>query len=262
MLPFKPVTVADREIITAYTYPSLFLNCDFSFANMCSWRFLYNSEFTVQNDFLLIRFDFEEKERKRKVYMFPVGNGDLRQAIGLLEKDSEAEGHPLCMLGITSDCKNKLETLFPDEFRYFSERDYFDYIYLRSDLQTLKGKKFQAKRNHINKFKNQYPYTYLSITPDLVPLCLELEYKWYQANRAEREDVQDLKFENRSMVFLVIDRSTTVISQGINLRNGFFFSGIAEMKCRNQFISSRITFAILTIISSNIWPRRFSLQNS
>jgi hypothetical protein len=200
IMPFKPITVEDREAITACTFQSDFMNCDFSFANMCSWRFLYNSEFMIANGFLLIRFYIEEKGRRHKACMFPAGNGDLGQALELLEEDARADGHPLCILGVTPDGKNELEKIRPDEFMYFPERDYFDYIYLRQDLQLLKGKKFQAKRNHINKFKNNYSYTYLPITPEIVPLCLELECKWYQANRTER-DAQDLKDENRSMVF-------------------------------------------------------------
>jgi hypothetical protein len=200
MLPFKPIAIEDKEAITAYTYPGHYLNCDFAFANMCSWRFLYDSEYAIINDFLFIRFYVEEKGRRHKAYMFPVGNGDLKQAVRLLEEDAESDGHALCILGVTPDSRNELETILPGEFKYLPERDYFDYIYLREDLQSLKGKKFQAKRNHINKFKSRYTYIYQPITPDIVPLCLELECKWYQANRTD-EDAEALNHESRSMVF-------------------------------------------------------------
>jgi len=197
---FKPVCIEDKHTITQYTYPCNYLNCDFSFANICSWRFLYNSEFAVSDGFLLIRFYVEEKGHRHRVYMFPVGDGDLKQAIGLLEQDAQADGHTLCMLGVTPECKRMLETVFPNEFTFRPERDYFDYVYLRSDLASLKGKKFQPKRNHINKFRNSYNYSYVPVTPDLVPLCLELECKWYQANRKD-ETADDLRHENQSMVF-------------------------------------------------------------
>ena len=136
-------------------------------------------------------------------YMFPVGNGDLRQAVEALEKDSYemmGEGHPLLILGVTSEARKKLEELFPNEFAYVTERDYFDYIYLREDLQTLKGKKWQAKRNHINKFKKQYEYTYIPITPEIVPQCMELERRWVRANE-NGENTDELSNEHRSMTF-------------------------------------------------------------
>jgi len=200
-IPFKPITLQDREIITSFTLQSEYKNCDFSFANMCSWRFLYHSEFAVVEDFLVIRFHIEEDE-KRPVYMCPVGNGngDMRDVILRLEEDAAKQGHMLWLLGVTPLGRKDLEAAIPDGFKYLPNRDYFDYIYLREDLVNLTGKKYQAKRNHINKFKKSYSYEYRPITPELVPYCLELERKWYKANRME-EDEEDLSHERRSMTY-------------------------------------------------------------
>lgn len=137
-IPFKPIEIEDRDIITSFTIPSNYKNCDYSFANICSWRFLYDSEFAIVNGSLLIRFWIENKTRV--AYMTPTGQGDLKQAIDLLEADSLEQGHPLCMLGVTPDAKEELEKAIPGGFFYIPERNYFDYIYLREDLATLKGK--------------------------------------------------------------------------------------------------------------------------
>ena len=138
-IPFKPIRLKDKEIITSFTFPSDYRNCDFSFANMCSWRFLYDSEFAIVDGYLLIRFMIEDKSRF--AYMMPVGDGDLAGAVRLLEEDSLKYRHPLCMLGITPDAKEQLEGALPGSLFYIPERDYFDYIYLREDLATLRGKK-------------------------------------------------------------------------------------------------------------------------
>lgn len=37
------------------------------------------------------------------------------------------------------------------------DRDNFDYVYLRTDLATLSGKKFHKKKNHVNAFELAYP---------------------------------------------------------------------------------------------------------
>lgn len=200
MLSFKPITIEDREVITSFTYNSNLLNCDYAFANMCSWYFLYESKFVIADNFLLIRFYVEEKIHRHLVYMFPVGNGDLKHAIAILEKDAAEMGAPLSILGVTPESKNSLNALFPDSFTYIEERDYFDYIYLREDLATLKGKKFQAKRNHINKFKSRYEYTYLPITPEIISQCMEVERIWCKANLNE-DDKEDLSHEHQSMSF-------------------------------------------------------------
>jgi len=199
-MTFKPIQIEDKETIIAFTYPNNLQNCDYAFANMCSWRFLYNSEYVIHDRFLIIRFYFQEKERKHLAYMFPLGDGDLQQTIDWMEKDSESLGHPLTILGVTPEAKTLLDTLLPHHFSYILERNYFDYIYLRDDLVTLSGKKFQPKRNHINKFKKLYDYTYSDITQDITVKCKELEQVWYEANKVE-ENNEDLFHERDSMNF-------------------------------------------------------------
>ncbi len=197
-IPFKPIGIEDKDIITSFTMPSNYKNCDYSFTNICSWRFLYDSEFAIVDNNLLIRFWIENKTRV--AYMTPIGQGDLAQAIKLLESDSLEQGHPLCILGVTPDAKEELEKAIPGGFFYIPERDYFDYIYLREDLATLKGKKYQAKRNHINNFNKKYAYKYIPITSELVPECLKLEYKWYKSNRKDNDE-EDLNDERRSIIY-------------------------------------------------------------
>mgnify|MGYP000878067918 FL=1 len=94
-IPFKPIGIEDRDIITSFTIPSNYKNCDYSFANICSWRFLYDSEFAIVDGCLLIRFWIENKTRV--AYMTPTGQGNLKQAVDLLEADSLEQGDLLCM---------------------------------------------------------------------------------------------------------------------------------------------------------------------
>lgn len=209
---FKPITVADRAQITAFTLQSELQNCDLSFANICSWQFLYGSEYAICGGFLLIRFWIENK--KRVAYMRPLGKGDFREAVGWLETDSLRLGHPLCLLGITPITKQLLNDIIPGEFIFIPERDYFDYIYLREDLASLKGKKFQPKRNQVNRFKKQYAYEYLPLTPERVPDCLAFERQWYEANATEK-DTAALVAERQSMTFALEHFSELGLKGGI-----------------------------------------------
>ena len=185
MLTFKDITPADKNLITSFTMNSNRRNCDLSFSNLCSWKFLYNTQFAVVEGFLIFKFWVEGK----LAYMMPLGNGDLKSVLKKLEKDANEEGHPFCMLGVCSSMRTELETIMPGQFVFTEDRDYADYIYLRSDLATLKGKKFQPKRNHINKFRNTYPdYTYSPITPERIPECLELETEWCKENNCDQQE--------------------------------------------------------------------------
>ena len=53
MIPFKDIELKDKELITSYTLNSPRRNCDLSFSNLCSWRFLYNTQFSILDGFLL-----------------------------------------------------------------------------------------------------------------------------------------------------------------------------------------------------------------
>ena len=55
MISFKDIELQDKELITSYTQNSPRRNCDLSFSNLCSWRFLYNTKFAIMDGFLLLK---------------------------------------------------------------------------------------------------------------------------------------------------------------------------------------------------------------
>lgn len=179
MIQFKDIELSDREAITSITMKSTRRNCDLSFSNLCSWRFLYNTQFAIKDGFLFFKF----WANNELAYMMPVGEGDLKAAIIELIHDSNREKQPFRMLGVCQNMRKDLEDILPNKFAFTTSNNYADYIYLRDDLATLKGKKFQSKRNHINKFKKLYPnYEYAAITTDNISECLRLEEEWCKVN--------------------------------------------------------------------------------
>lgn len=209
MIPFKDIELTDRELITSYTLNSPRQNCDLSFSNLCSWRFLYDTKFAIQDGFLLLKF----RVKGELVYMMPIGNGDLEKALGALREDARQEGQPLCLLGICAGMCSELEAYMPDRFQFTADRDYADYIYLRTDLATLSGKRFQAKRNHVNKFKRTYNYEYSPITPDLIQECLDLEAEWCKANNCDQHE--GTGNERRALVYALHNFEELGLTGGI-----------------------------------------------
>ena len=196
MLQFKELTLADKATIQGYTLTSNRRNCDLSFANLCSWRFLYQTEFAEMDGYLILRFRLNEELS----YMMPVGQGNLQPVILAMIADAESLGLPFVMRGVSVRMRADLEQTFPDKFQFESNRDYADYIYLRDHLATLRGKKFQAKRNHVNKFLRLYPdFTYYELTPELVPECLALEAQW--TAETQQTNMAALESERRSMTY-------------------------------------------------------------
>lgn len=185
MIQFKDIEIQDREQICAYTLDSQRQNCDLSFSNLCSWRFLYQTQFAIAGNFLLLKFWVE----RRPVYMMPIGNGSLRPVIELLIEDARQEKSPFCMLGICESMCAELEMLMPGRFTFTEDRDYADYVYRHEDLSTLAGKRLQAKRNHVNKFRKRYPdYEYTPLTSGRIRECMELEALWCKANGCDQQE--------------------------------------------------------------------------
>jgi hypothetical protein len=68
------------------------------------------------------------------------------------------------------------------------DRDNFDYLYFRSDLAELAGKKFHKKKNLVNAFRNAYPgHGFRPLEKDLIPRALEVLERW-RAGRGEEGD--------------------------------------------------------------------------
>jgi hypothetical protein len=70
------------------------------------------------------------------------------------------------------------------------DRDNFDYLYLRTDLAELSGKKYHKKRNLVNAFLNAYPNRREQpLTADLIPQALEILDQWRVDKGAEGDYV-------------------------------------------------------------------------
>ena len=174
-IPFRPITAADADLLRSFTMEGKCMNCDLNVANLCSWQFLYHTEWAVVDGFLVLRFVLDG----HVTYMKPIGKGDLRPVLELLMADARSLGDTLRVACVCPCAQALMEESMPGAFTYTVNRDKSDYLYLRERLVTLTGKKLQPKRNHISKFKRAYPdYEYRPLTPDLVPDCIRLGEEW------------------------------------------------------------------------------------
>ena len=194
MLEFKKITLSDKEAIQRFTLASDRMNCDLSFANLYSWHFFYGSEYAVTDDALYFRYTEEGELR----YMLPVAPRLTADMLRLLEADAAAQGKPLVLAGVCAHTLPQLEELMPGRFECTANRDFADYVYRSADLSTLAGKKYQAKRNHLNRFRAAWPDAeFLPLTPELVEECLSMEQAWFTAHDSAHHEA--LLNERRSM---------------------------------------------------------------
>lgn len=210
MIHFKPIDITDQDLFSSYLYASEEKDCDFSFANLCSWHFLTESSYAIIEQFLVIRFVNQQGEHE---YFMPLGTGNRQAVIEILQACAQQEQVPFCLRGIRPRIQEELEQYFPGQFEYISDRDYFDYIYLRQDLVELKGKNYQPKRNHVNKFQKEYRYSYQPLSPELIPDCLQFEATWCMRHGyIENENIRN---ERRALTYALHHFDALNLSGGV-----------------------------------------------
>lgn len=197
MIDFQPIRLTDRARIEAYTLRCGLYNCDLSFANMYCWHELFGSQWAEVDGFLLIRFRIDGSESWG--YMQPVGEGDFTHLLPLLESDARERGEALRLYGLTQEGAQCITTYYGSRVACFAPRATADYIYRRADLVALTGKRYQPKRNHINRFLSLYAdHHFAPLTADRIDECLRLEEEWCR-NRGGCHD-EGVRAERRALM--------------------------------------------------------------
>lgn len=233
-IDFHIVTVADKPLFDYYMLSSDEQNCDLNFANIFCWSDTYHSEVAEVADFLVIRFD----NGGAKSYMQPVGNGDKRAVLELLRQDAFEQRTPLRLYGLSAEWRAFLEENYPLEFAFNAPRALCDYIYRTEDLAQLQGRKYQPKRNHLNRFVAQYKWHTEPLSRQNIEDCIALNDKWLRSRElgetelAEQRAVQRA-FDNfealglRGLVLYVDDRAAA-FSYGTPITQNTFCTHIEK----------------------------------
>ena len=166
--------------------------CAFSFASLYLWG---RQCVARVGDSLLLFSHFQGKT----MYPYPVCPGSARDAVELLIADSQERGIPLRLSGLNTQDVEDLERWYPGRFRFHCGRDGHEYVYAIDDLADLKGKKYQPKRNHINRFLAEYPDAVIRpLDESTLPDAKNLADRWYQRRTAEEDAQIELVALNRA----------------------------------------------------------------
>ena len=166
--------------------------CEYSFANLYLWG---RQKAVFHEDNLAFFSQFNRKS----VYLFPVGKGDLKVTLDAIIHDAQVRGIPCRLTGLLRQDQELLESLYPGRFRFHTDRNAFDYIYNVEELASLAGRKFQKKRNHLNKFRQNHPDCQaLPLSKDTLPQVKELLETWYR-NRTANDATADFHMEQAAI---------------------------------------------------------------
>ncbi|WP_039766285.1 DUF2156 domain-containing protein [Caldicellulosiruptor sp. F32] len=186
-MKFYKIDISDKRIFDEYFKAFQPEIADLTFTNLFMWDPFYDINFTEEDGFLLIM----AKPYNQPPFLHgPVGvdTNKLPIVIEKAKKYFETQGYKFMLkrasrktIDMLTQCGMKFESLL--------ERDLSDYVYKVQDLVQLKGKKYHAKKNHINKFLRLYGerYEVKKIDDEIVRLCWDFECEWYEKRNGQND---------------------------------------------------------------------------
>ena len=192
MIEFHRLQLSQKEEYEKILFSCPPRGCEYSFANLTLWG-------RQQAAFLHGCVAFFSHFYGRSVYPYPIGPGDRRAVIEEILLDARERGIPCRITGMTEADREELERWFPHAFTFRADRNSCDYVYATDDLADLKGRKFQKKRNHFNRFRTEHPdYQVLPLNACNLPLAQHMVNDWYRI-RMKEDPEGDYLLENIAM---------------------------------------------------------------
>ena len=179
MIDFQPITLEQKESFERCLHDGIERGCEFSFANLYLWG-RQKAAFVHGQLVLFSQFS------RRSVYPFPAGQGDKQPALDAIIHDAAKRGISCRITGLGDEEMALLENLYPGRFRFHCDRDSYDYVYAIDDLADLKGRKYQRKRNHINRFRETWPHCHTEpLSAQNIQAVRQMMDSWYDTRIAE-----------------------------------------------------------------------------
>ena len=154
MLQFQELTAAHGDRLRGYYRNCDYRLCEYSLGVKLMWRDHLHPSFAEVAGCLVIRNCIEGEY----VFDYPIAGpeADVEGALRAIESWCAATGTPLVLSVVPEDKAQTLCLRYP-RCRVISERPWKDYLYRTEELAAFAGRRYSGQRNHINKFRRDYP---------------------------------------------------------------------------------------------------------
>lgn len=181
--PFKDIELSDSSWVRELFSVPDFNSEDYNFTYQYLWRNVFKSKIARIGDLALVQYNMEG----RRSYLMPVGRAEDSQKADLLnsmlgDESLLGEDGKLVFYGVLPSQLDFLERHFSGRFTAEQFRMGADYIYDAESLRTLRGKKYQAKRNFANGFRRLYNWKFEPITEENLAECRQMNDEWCRRN--------------------------------------------------------------------------------
>jgi len=180
-LNFRPVDISMKPMVDRYIGASGILSSEYTFTSSLIWGAGNKVHMAEHENCLYILYTFPDFPRFMLAPLC-ISTANYPCAIAEAEEYMRENGIALQFRGITP----KMRLYFQAAgYTLTEDRNNFDYVYNTSDLLTLVGKKYHAKRNHINRFRAEHTFEYRPITRANAVECMDVYSHWVEGRDAK-----------------------------------------------------------------------------
>ena len=168
MLSFTPLTIEHHALLRRYYDGCDYRLCEYSTGTKLMWSLYLRPSFAQEAGCLIVR----NRVDGEWVFDFPVPGpgGDVDAALTAIEEYCTETGTPPVISVVPEEKAPELLLRWP-RFRLTNERNWKDYLYRAEDMAAFAGRKYSGQRNHINKFRKEYPNArFVVLTGEDMPL--------------------------------------------------------------------------------------------
>lgn len=154
MLVFKPVTLDSIAEIREFLRLQPYRTCDFSIGGIYMWASYFKYEYAIFEDTLFMK-GLSEADASELAFSLPLGALPIKESIEVLREYCRAINRELVLSAVPEDAMQELVTEYA--CRNYKLEDWTDYLYDGKLLATLPGTLYHKKRNHVSRFRREYP---------------------------------------------------------------------------------------------------------
>ena len=154
MLTFTPITLEHHALLRKYYAGCDYRLCEYSAGTKLMWSLYLRPSFAEEAGCLIVRNRIDGEWAFD--YPVPGPDGDVDAALTAIESYCTDTETPLVISVVPEEKAPELLLRWP-RLRMNNERNWKDYLYRAEDMAAFAGRKYSGQRNHINKFRKEYP---------------------------------------------------------------------------------------------------------
>lgn len=198
MLSFEKLEPEHLELLKHYLGHVTYETCDYTPVGIMMWRDYFYIHIAEKDDTLYFLSRYGNIGR---CFSFPVrkdGKTPTYEAVENISLYAKENNLPLRFCTVPESQLPILVEYMGDSCNVITDKAWYDYIYLAEDLASLRGRKYNGQRNHINRFQKQYKdYSFIPIEASNIDMVKEFSETFCDRG-ADKIDMKE--YESRAVV--------------------------------------------------------------